>query len=418
MKRNKLPLTTSRRRRRLVLGAAAVVLGLGCLVLGRWPAWESQRAEREFGSAEAAIARGDLKQALRIVEDLASYHDFAPHRHYLRGLCYLREQRLSDALDELQYSRFHPQLEAKSFVASGHALYEMGKADQAVQMWTKTLAIDPDVIDAHRWLAVYYYDVGATADARQYLRRVAELDPADGRPDRLMGLMSFDAQNFDEAIEYYRESLRRDPQPSDRESVLAELAESETKLHHYDEALEVLKQCQPSVIQKVLTAECYFNQGDVQLAIRFVDEALRDAPNDIDVLELKGRCLLHEGQVETATKVFEKAVGVKPKDYIVRLQLAQTYHRLGRTEEAKQHSEIGRGFREMWNRFADLHEQAVRKPSDAAIRFEMGKLAMELDRPDLAKEWFRATMYLDSGHAQAAALFNQLSSRGAASPAN
>jgi tetratricopeptide (TPR) repeat protein len=378
------------------------------------PAWESQRAERDFESAEAAVARGDVTTALSIAEELKSYRDFVPHRHYLRGICYLREKRLPDALEELQFSRFHPRLETKSFVASGHALYEMGKAEQAVQMWTKTLALDPDCVDAHRWLGVYYYDVGATADARQHLRRVAELVPTDGRPDRLMGLMSFDAQNYDEAADSYRKSLSRDPQPSDLESMLTELAESESKLHHYDEALRILEQLKPSVTRKVLTAECYFNQGDVELASRCVDEALRDAPDDIDVLELKGRCLLHEGQLKPANAVFEKAVGLKPKDYIVRLQLAQTYHRLGRADEAKHHSEIGQGLRDMWNRFADLHEQAVRKPSDAAIRFEMGKLAMELERPDLAREWFRATLYLDPGHAQAAAWFDRLNPRSAA----
>jgi len=97
------------------------------------------------------------------------------------------------------------------------------------------------------------------------------------------------------------------------EAVLSELAESEAKSHNYDEALEVLKGCQPSVVQKALSADCYINKGDVATAIGIVNAGLEDAPNEMTLLELKGRCLLHQGDLQAATQAFEAALIDKAK---------------------------------------------------------------------------------------------------------
>jgi tetratricopeptide (TPR) repeat protein len=160
-----------------------------------------------------------------------------------------------------------------------------------------------------------------------------------------------------------------------------------------------------------LSAECHFSLGNSEAALRLLDEALAESPSTLDTLELKGRILLEEGEIEEAAHLFEEAVRDNPKDYIVRLQLAQTYRRLGRDEEAREHGTTGSRLRDMWNRFADLHEDAIDHPTDVEVRLQIGLLAVELNRGDLAKEWFRAVLHLDPSHQQARVEFEKLGAR-------
>src|SRR6185295_5876458 len=98
-------------------------------------------------------------------------------------------------------------------------------------------------LDARRWLASAEYDLGRTDRADAELKIISDKAPHDPGPDRLRGLISKDYAEYAEAIDHYRESLRRNPQQRGRANVLAELAASLVKLGRFDEALETLREC-------------------------------------------------------------------------------------------------------------------------------------------------------------------------------
>jgi thioredoxin-like negative regulator of GroEL len=51
--------------------------------------------------------------------------------------------------------------------------------------------------------------------------------------------------------------------------------------------------------------------------------------------------------------------------------------------------------------FSELHERATANPSDVSIRFRLGQVAQQLDRPELAQGWFRAVLAMDPQHEDA-----------------
>ena len=102
------------------------------------------------------------------------------------------------------------------------------------------MKFDPNNQFARRWLAVAAYDLGAVGLAAEELLKLGEADPRDGRSYRLLGLIEKDREHFPEAIEFYRESLRRKPDPPDRAEILEELADSLVRLSRFDEALDVI----------------------------------------------------------------------------------------------------------------------------------------------------------------------------------
>jgi len=141
----------------------SLVVGLAAFVATSIPSWRLRAADRRFGKARRAIKQGDIETSLRIAAELEPYAEFAPHRHYLVGISKLRSGKLSDALSELQYACYHPQLELDAFVASGQAHYQLGRVEVAVRKWQHVLSIDSQHVDSLRWLAVYYFDIGQQA---------------------------------------------------------------------------------------------------------------------------------------------------------------------------------------------------------------------------------------------------------------
>ena len=99
------------------------------------------------------------------------------------------------------------------------------------------------------------------ANAATELATISEKAPDDYRSERLLGLIEKDNEGFDGAVKHYRESLRRNPRSSDRQSILTELAESLVKLSRFAEALETLRECDQTAQTMTLTAECEQNLG-------------------------------------------------------------------------------------------------------------------------------------------------------------
>src|SRR5947199_218337 len=72
---------------------------------------------------------------------------------------------------------------------TGQCLLALGAVREADRVFRSVVAEQPDQVDAHRGLAVIAYDLGQLGEAVEHLRRVAELDAADPRPHRLIGLI-------------------------------------------------------------------------------------------------------------------------------------------------------------------------------------------------------------------------------------
>jgi tetratricopeptide (TPR) repeat protein len=57
-----------------------------------------------------------------------------------------------------------------------------------------------------------------------------------------------------------------------------------------------------------------------------------------------------------------------------------------------------RGLRD---RFTKLHTQAIKNADDVDLRYQLGELARQLDKPLLAVSWFEAALALDPQHEKA-----------------
>ena len=321
--------------------------------------------------------------------------------HLLRGRGLLASGRPWEALDEFGHAKDHPDTAVSAYALSGEALYKVGQFGSAVHILDRALQLDPSQTNARRWLAATYHDIGAMDHAMQHLRVVAEQAPADPRPHRLMGLIRKDFEAYDEAIAAYRESLRRGPDQPDKDKIRIELAECQIKLRKHAEALKTLGECAESAQKFASEAECHYAQRDASSARKAVNQALDLQPNHLDALRLRAALDLEAGDVESSIRILRKAVEHHPKEFRVRYRLAQAYQRLGESELAEEQMGQMQELRDLRRRFTDLHAEAIKNPADVEIRYQLGVLADQLGKPELARTWYAAVIGMDPEHEDA-----------------
>lgn len=283
----------------------------------------------------------------------------------------------------------------------GEAAYRLHLYPLAEQELNAVLAATPDSVDAHRLLAAMTYDAGAIPAAIEHLEATARLAPNDPRPKRLLGLIHNDYERYPEAVEHYEESLRRSPDQADRNEVLVELAGSLVKLHRHREALATLDELAGGAAD-LLRAECLLAIGDRGAARGIVNRILETSPDALGALLLEGSIDLEDGNPQGAVRPLERAVAKHPRDYLVRLKLAQAYAGAGREADADAARAEAERIRALRRTFADLHQEAWARPGDADVRRRLAEMAAALDRPDLERVWLEAAAAVEAGRKPAA----------------
>jgi tetratricopeptide (TPR) repeat protein len=162
--------------------------------------------------------------------------------------------------------------------------------------------------------------------------------------------------------------------------------------------LQTLRTCSSSAQSFWLQAECQRGLGDKAAAEHLADQAIRRDPKHLQAVYLKGMLELESGDAAAAVKVLQKAVESNPKEWRPRYTLAMAYKRLGDDKQAAEHLKLVEELRRLRDHFTDLHNRALKDPASADLRYELGVVARQLDKPLLAISWFQAALALQSDH--------------------
>ena len=281
----------------------------------------------------------------------------------------------------------------------GRALYQNGQLAEAVRLLGQSLSEDPDESEAHRGLAVAWYELGVMPRAMQHLDRVAQLRPRDGGPHRLMGLILLQQGDLDGAITAYQESLRRDPKQPAAAEIRLDLARCLFKRQKYAEALALLDMTDDSAAALALKAECCHALGKNADAQRWVDAALTNTPDDADALAAAATLATAARQYGESVDLLRRAVRLRPNDYELNYRLMRAYRHNGdddRAEKMAQQVETLQGLSDQLNQ---LMEKANQNLDDAGLRYHIADIAEQLGMAESAETWRKAARMLEAATA-------------------
>jgi tetratricopeptide (TPR) repeat protein len=363
----------------------------------------------------------------------------------------------SEALREFQRVR---DKDPRQAALAGECLLLLGHVREAAEVFTWVVQQQPDHLEAHRRLASIYYDLGVMILAIKHLEEVARLDPDDGRPYLVMGLINKDYQRTGLAMDAYRAALQRRLAPeakADAVKNLAELLIENGSKADYKEALDLLSRCPPPHDQKpiflCLRAECLWKiPGRDPEATALVDAALRREPDLVRALLLRAEMDLDVEQPQGAVPLLERAARLEPYAPKIHERLARAYRLQGDrlapwaavqqanqvllhvasglgpgqatgsaipnlyefvrrqffyrpAEEHLKLHDVAEGYR---NRLTQLHSEAMEKTWDDGVRYQIALLWLKMDQPSMARSWLQAALVCNPQNVEARIALSRL----------
>lgn len=149
------------------------------------------------------------------------------------------------------------------------------------------------------------------------------------------------AKDYERAIEEYRKALELHPEPlmsaTGKELVRNGLAEALSRVHRYDEAINVLKEAiklspnQPHLYFSL--AGVYTSKGDFEKA-EDTYLAIRDLNSQFDPEYYLANLYEKKGDFEGAIAFYKKYLALHPKEYNIYKELSTALMRVGKHNEA------------------------------------------------------------------------------------
>ena len=336
--------------------------------------------------------KGELELAIRRAEQ----QNISPAiLQVLAALQLSLNGRVDEALKLLHTAASDPVAKPRALAYAGELLFQTGDMQNAEPVLKAALIANPNQPNAHRYLAAYYYDVGAMDNALLHLEHVARLAPKDARPWRMRGAILSDFERHPEAIEAYRETLNRDVQPHVRQEVSLELAASLLAARQPTEALELLANCESSAESESLRAECHLSLGDFADAELSLEKAFQFDAHHSRGLMIKATLAREQGNLNLAGSTLKLAVEQHPFEFDFRAQLMSVLVAQGKRDDAEIQKQEMQRLQALRTKFTELHHESMQDPDSAKLRFELGQTAEQLGKLQMAASWYKATLLLD-----------------------
>jgi len=257
------------------------------------------------------------------------------------------------------------------------------------------------LVPAYQLMASIYYDLGNMQQAMNSATIVSNLDPTNARIFRFIGMVHQDYEQWQDSLIAYQRYLELDPFGDLRETVIINMAEVHIKLRQFTQALTQLNRVLVTPRIYALRASCHYNLGDVQDAFDALNNALTRDPAQHEAILLKGTIEVQDRSYKKAVDTFVSGLRYYPRDDVFMYKLSEAYRGFGDAAKAEELAVQSKILRTKRERFSKLNVDVIGEPTNIAMRLELGKLAEEIGKPELAVTWYQAVLTIDSQNQKA-----------------
>lgn len=391
------PRTPRTRTRRLVIAVLLVIaVAIASPQIWFW---------RQLSSARSALANSKPTVAVQLLNRAVSFAPNSAEAHYLLAVA----ERRSGHLDRvpsllhraLQLGWSKDDIERQSLLM----IAQDGNID-AIDARLKAIMTrgvgDDAAEEIYEALAIGYLKTYRLKDAWQCLSSWSEWQPRAVFPKfwRADICRRVDNRLGEEAE--YRAILEIDPQHSESRRRLAEVLKDSNRI---DEAKQEYERCLTAgaVTPGVLTglAECHRRLAQGKSAVPILNRALTLSPSVAEraaILSELGQIAADEGRSQEAIEKLEEAARLAPSQAAIHYSLSQAYAQTGDQTRSGELIEISKKIRARQDRVEEITRQLLKTPNDADLRYEAGKIMMDLGLKDEGADWLRTALKIQPGH--------------------
>lgn len=193
----------------------------------------------------------------------------------------------------------------------GTILAQLGRNDEALDIFTKVLKDDPKCFEALIWLAVHHRETQSMGKAIDFARRATAAHPADSTGWGTLGTCLLAAKRPDDSLKAFETALRLDPQAAEHHH---NIAQAYFMLDRRREAIPELHRAielSPNVAKYYLSlATIYSVHGMVGDAQDWLNKALSRFPHDPHLHTTTANCYALMRNNEKAESHYKQAIAI------------------------------------------------------------------------------------------------------------
>jgi len=283
------------------------------------------------------LQRGDFERAGKCFSDVLTVLPAEPNALHFMGIVAKNQNRLSDAEDYFRRSLKANKRQPEVLNNLANLIRKMGRLDEAIGLYEKAVAIDPNFADGWFNLGRAHQANDAHPGAIEALKKAQAINPRDPRFGNSLGISYKSLDRLEEAIEVYDQALASKP-------------DHFRTLHNKGVALRLKQEPLSAIV-------CY-------------EKALKIS-SDVPELHFNLACAFHDaGQIEAADEELRAAIALRPEYLEAHETLNKMYWEIGSTD-----------------RFCESYVQAIeRSPQSAELRVDYARLLEMAGNFDEAEE--------------------------------
>ncbi len=304
--------------------------------------FQGQYAATTWGNIPTALT-GAVTSSLRLRQTEAESISPAATLSYDRGLSLLHEDRYTK-VEAVAYFEEAARLDPRSplplaGLAEAHiGNFKLTKQPAELEMARKAVqaaqALNPDSVTVRLASGALNEVTGQSEKALEDYRRVQELEPRNVEAYIRTG-RTYEAVNMpDNALQNYQKAIALQPEYYEAYEWLG------TYYYYAGKYTEAAEQFQKAIDRAPGRSNAYFNLGAVLDDLNRDDEAVAALQKSLQLkktaraLNSLGAILAYQGKDKEAADFYEQAVELEPGNYKYRLNVADSYRRLGRRSQS------------------------------------------------------------------------------------
>jgi tetratricopeptide (TPR) repeat protein len=300
----------------------------------------SVKVRPEDGSLHYQLARA-YKQKGKVAEAKLEFDAAARWKAKFReDMISLSELRSSlarknqpNAISQMQ--KLSASNDSDILMASATALGQAGLHQEAISFLNKTVALNPNIPEAHYDLARAYVALENHAAARPELEKAVAMKPGFYEAELLLGTLLVDEGNGDAAIPHLRAAVKI---KADNPKLLMMLGLQYYQRSFFADAIDVLKRAvtlaPDSPDPRFLLIEAYYRNFEYERALSLAQETASRFP-DLPMSHFNlGAQLNNMGHLPEAKQQLELALAKDPDLVEARAMLGEVLYKMGKAEES------------------------------------------------------------------------------------
>lgn len=271
--------------------------------------------------------------------------DYAKARFYA-AYCLALLGRNQEAIDSYKRTvRIKPDY-ADAYFGMGLTYVNMGYIQDAVQSFQEAIHLNPDFADAHYNLALLYVQQGWSKEAEESLKQVIRIDPNYVEAYYNLGVGYVEQGKYASAVDSFKQAIRIKPDLSQA---------------YFGLGIALM------------------NQGFDQDASDAFKQIIRITPDNANAHFSLGQCYMKLSRYQDAVDSLKQAIRLDPQDADAYCQIGAAYDKLGRSDDAM-----------------DSYKQASRiDPTSASALYNLGAMYVQRQDRSSALETYKSLKALD-----------------------